>query len=189
MYGPTGSVADLVTRCLVDRLYGCAVQGACSGFCRICRKWKSSPYSGAWTGGALRTRSRTPSARCPRCGRSSTSVHDRYERRLADARLGGLPVVITLLIRRFKCLAADCPAVTFAEQIPGLTRPHARYTPVLYGQLARVAEVLAGRPGSRLARKLGMAVAKDTLLRPLRAALVDLVATEVFGLSSGSDGS
>ncbi|MFF2506358.1 ISL3 family transposase [Streptomyces sp. NPDC058067] len=121
-------------------------------------------------GVALRTRSRTPSARCPRCGRSSTSVHGRYERRLADAPLGGLPVVITLLIRRFKCLADDCPAVTFAEQIPGLTRPHARYTPVLHGQLVRVAEVLAGRPGSRLARKLGMAVAKDTLLRLLREA-------------------
>lgn len=97
-------------------------------------------------------------------------MHGRYERRLADATLGGLPVVITLLIRRFKCLAADCLAVTFAEQIPGLTRPHARYTPVLRGQLARVAEVLAGRPGSRLARKLGMTVAKDTLLRLLRTA-------------------
>ncbi|MFI8281384.1 transposase family protein [Streptomyces sp. NPDC085929] len=71
----------------------------------------------------LRTRSRTPSAQCPRCGKPSGRVHGRYERRLGDAPLGGLPVVIVLLIRRFKCLVTDCPTVTFAEQIPGLTRP------------------------------------------------------------------
>ena len=45
-------------------------------------------------------------------------------------------MMIVLVIRRFKCLAADCPAVTFAEQIPGLTGPYARYTPVLRGQLS-----------------------------------------------------
>ncbi|MGW1617264.1 transposase family protein [Streptomyces sp. NPDC002285] len=108
----------------------------------------------------LRTHSRLSSARCPRRGQSSGRVHGRYERRLADAPLGGLPVAIVLLIRRFKCLEADCPAVTFAEQIPGLTRPHARYTAVLRGLLTRVAQALAGRPGSRLARKLGVSVAR-----------------------------
>ncbi|GAA2974382.1 ISL3-like element IS469 family transposase [Streptomyces enissocaesilis] len=87
--------------------------------------------------------------------------------------MGGVPVVIVLLIRRFKCLTADCPAVTFAEQIPGLTRPHARYTPVLRDLLARVAQALAGRPGARLARRLGMTAAKDTLLRLLRTAALD----------------
>ncbi|MFE2945218.1 transposase family protein [Streptomyces sp. NPDC059255] len=85
-------------------------------------------------GVVLRTRSRTSSARCPHCEERSRRVHARYERRLADAPLGGVPVVIVLLIRRFKCLAAGCPAVTFAEQIPGLTGPHARYTPILRGQ-------------------------------------------------------
>jgi len=69
----------------------------------------------------LRARSRTCSARYPGCGRLSGRIHGRYERRLADAPLGGLPVVIVVLIRRFECLAAECPAVTFAERIPGLT--------------------------------------------------------------------
>ncbi|MFI1869401.1 transposase family protein [Streptomyces jumonjinensis] len=121
----------------------------------------------------LRTRSRTLSARCTGCGKWSSRVHGRYERRLADAPLGGVPVVIVLLIRRFKCLAAACPAVTFAEQIPGLTRPHARCTPPLRGMLAHIAGVLAGRPGSRLARRLGVLVRKDTMLRLLRAAHVN----------------
>ncbi|MEV5282962.1 ISL3 family transposase [Streptomyces sp. NPDC052811] len=116
----------------------------------------------------LRTRSRSRSARCPRCGRLSGRIHGWYERRLGDAPLGGLPVVIVVLMRRFKCLAAECSAVTFAEQIPGLTRPHARHTPVLRDLLGRVAQALAGRPGARLARRLGMTAAKDTLLRLLR---------------------
>ncbi|MGW0737050.1 transposase family protein [Streptomyces sp. NPDC002851] len=80
-------------------------------------------------GVALRTRSRTPSARCSHCGRSSTRVHGRYERSLADAPLGGIPVVITLLIRRFKCLAADCSAVTFAEQSGSMNSPCSKDTP------------------------------------------------------------
>ncbi|MFW6694848.1 transposase family protein [Streptomyces sp. MAR4 CNX-425] len=37
----------------------------------------------------LRTRSRTASACCPRCGGRSGRVHGRYERRLRDAPLGG----------------------------------------------------------------------------------------------------
>ncbi|MEE1735791.1 transposase [Streptomyces sp. BE147] len=65
-------------------------------------------------------------------------------------------------------MTTECPAATFAEQIPGLTRPHARYTPVLRDLLGRIAQVLAGRPGARLARRLGMVTAKDTLLRLLR---------------------
>ncbi|MFD9595538.1 ISL3 family transposase [Kitasatospora sp. NPDC059973] len=116
----------------------------------------------------LRTRSRTRSARCPGCGRLSGRIHGRYERRLGDAPLGGLPVVIVMLMRRFKCMTTDCPAVTFAEQIPGLTQPHARHTPVLRDLLGRVARALAGRPGARLARRLGMTAVKDTLLRLLR---------------------
>ncbi|MFI9311061.1 ISL3 family transposase [Streptomyces triculaminicus] len=107
---------------------------------------------------------------CPRCGTASRRVHGRYVRRLADAPVGGCPVVIEMLVRRFKCGAARCPTVTFAEQVPGLTSPHARYTPLMRGLLARIAEVLAGRPGARLAVRLGMPVARDTLIRLLRAA-------------------
>lgn len=35
------------------------------------------------------------------------------------------------MVRRFKCHNLQCPAVTFAEQIEGLTSPHARYMPLL----------------------------------------------------------
>ncbi|MGW7310807.1 transposase [Streptomyces sp. NPDC054835] len=73
--------------------------------------------------------------------------------------------------------------MTFAEQIPGLTSPHARHTPVLRKLLAWVAEALAGRAGARLARRMGMPVAKDTLLRLLRASdLEDPGAVRVLGV-------
>ncbi len=75
-----------------------------------------------------------------------------------------------LLVRRFRCLNPACGAATFAEQIGGLTSPHARYTPLLRGQLTAIALALAGRAGARFAGTLGVRVAKDTLLRLVRAA-------------------
>ncbi|MFF4462231.1 transposase family protein [Streptomyces mirabilis] len=75
--------------------------------------------------------SAVPTARCPRCRVVSWRVHGRYARRLADAPVGGAPAVVELMVRRFKCLNPQCPAVTFAEQIEGLTSSHARYTPLL----------------------------------------------------------
>ena len=48
-------------------------------------------------------------ARCPRCATAATRVHSRYRRRVADAPIGGVPVVIELGVRRFFCEHPDCP--------------------------------------------------------------------------------
>ena len=117
----------------------------------------------------MHARARLSGAACPHCGSASGRVHGRYVRRLADAAVSGAGVVIELLVRRFKCLNPACRAVTFAEQIAGLTSPHARYTPLLREQLTSIALALAGRAGERLAGVLGLRVAKDTLLRLVRA--------------------
>ena len=65
----------------------------------------------------------TDEAACQRCGQFSARVHSRYRRRLADAPVGGHPVVLWLGVRRFFCGNAVCKAVTFAEQFEGLTSP------------------------------------------------------------------
>ncbi|MGW6356342.1 ISL3 family transposase [Streptomyces sp. NPDC055092] len=117
----------------------------------------------------MHARARAADGLCPHCGSASSRVHGRYLRRLADAAVSGARVVIELLVRRFRCLNAACVAVTFVEQVAGLTSPHARFTPLLRGILTSIAVALAGRPGSRLATALGVPVAKDTLLRLLRA--------------------
>ncbi|MFD9515521.1 transposase family protein, partial [Streptomyces mirabilis] len=122
----------------------------------------------------MHARVRAAEGRCPHCGRASRRVHGRYLRRLSDAAISGARVVIELLVRRFRCLNAACAAVTFAEQVAGLTSPHARFTPLLRGTLISIAVALAGRPGSRLAVALGVPVAKDTLLRLLRALRVPI---------------
>ncbi|MEC3997105.1 ISL3 family transposase [Actinacidiphila sp. DG2A-62] len=106
--------------------------------------------------------------RC-RCGRWSGRVHGRYVRSLRDAAVGGAGVIIELQVRRFRCQNPACPAVTFAEQVHGLTRPHSRFTPLLLGLLARIGLALAGRAGARLTAALGMATGRDTLLRLLKA--------------------
>ncbi|MFF7357358.1 transposase family protein [Streptomyces filipinensis] len=65
--------------------------------------------------------------RCPGCGMPSGRVHGRYTRKPRHALAGLTPVVIESVVRRFTCGDSRCAAVTFAEQVEGLTRPHARF--------------------------------------------------------------
>jgi transposase len=78
-------------------------------------------------------------------------------------------VRLEVAIRRFRCVDPGCSAVTFAEQIPGLTTPYARRTTVLTSTLTAIALSLAGRAGSRLAATLGMTAGRDLLLALIRA--------------------
>jgi transposase len=78
-------------------------------------------------------------------------------------------VAINLTVRRFVCDTAACDRRTFAEQVPGLTTPHARFSPPLRRALTMIAVALAGRAGARLAHSLGMTVSRDALLNLLRA--------------------
>ncbi|MFI2206057.1 transposase [Streptomyces sp. NPDC020192] len=56
-----------------------------------------------------------------------------------------------------------------AEQIPDLTRRHARRTKALTAQLTDIALFLGGRAGASLCGRLAVTTGKDTLLRLLRA--------------------
>ena len=107
-------------------------------------------------------------ASCPRCGTAAVRVHSRYERRVADAPISGVPVVIELGARRFFCDHPDCPKRTFAEQIPGLTSRYARRSLGLGRMLAAVGLALAGRAGARLGFRLGLLTSRSTLLRMIR---------------------
>lgn len=138
---------------LLPHLAGVVVLGAAVEGGRVC----------------IRARARAGSAACRRCGVFSGRVHDRYERRLADAPIGGWPVVIRLAVRRFRCGNPACRAVTFAEQVEGLTSRRARRTPVLARMLTAAGLALAGRAGARLAAVLGMPAGRWSLLRLVMA--------------------
>lgn len=120
-------------------------------------------------------RSVKPCASCPRCATVSARTHGGYLRSLIDAPVCGQRVRIAVAVRRFRCDHGGCPAVTFVEQIPGLTSAFARFTPSAREQLTVIALALAGRAGARVAARLGIAVAKDTLIRLIRALPVPAV--------------
>ncbi len=122
-------------------------------------------------GGRLRiwARSGAEGAACRRCGQFSSRVHSRYQRRLADAPVGGHPVVLWLGVRRFFCGNSECKAVTFAEQFEGLTSPRSRRTPPLARMLTAIGVAMAGRAGARLAAELGLPASRAGMLRLVMA--------------------
>ncbi|MHB9856740.1 transposase family protein [Streptomyces sp. YIM S03343] len=86
------------------------------------------------------------SAACPECGWRSSRVHCYYRRCLTDRPVAGRRVRLDLRARRLLCENDSCGHRTFAEQIPDLTRRHARRTNTLTAQLTDIALVLGGLP-------------------------------------------
>ncbi len=95
-------------------------------------------------------------------------MHSCYERRLADAAVAGQRVTLCLRVRRFVCRTNDCQVKTFAEQVEGLTMRYGRRTVLLAEMVTAIGVVLAGRAGSRLAARLGLATGRNALLRLVR---------------------
>jgi transposase len=116
----------------------------------------------------LWARPRARTAVCTGCGRDSVRVHSRYERRVADAAVAGRRVVLRVRVRRFVCGVAGCPVKTFAEQVAGLTTRYGRRSVALAEMVTAVGVALAGRAGSRLAARLGLATGRNVLLRLVR---------------------
>ncbi|MCX4862013.1 transposase family protein [Streptomyces canus] len=116
----------------------------------------------------MRARASAERAACPACSTTSGRVHSRYVRRLADTAVGGRHVVIELQVRRFRCRDRACRQATFAEQVDGLTFRHGRRSAGLQTVLQKVAVMLAGRAGARLADTLAVRASRSTLLRLIR---------------------
>jgi transposase len=141
----------------------------------------------------LQARARADGASCPRCGGSSGKVHSTYQRRLADAAIGGRRVRIRLRTRRFFCGNPDCPARTFAEQVSGLTSRRSRRTPPLARTLASIALALAGRAGARLAGALDLTAGRSSMLRLIIAqpgpesGTVTILGVDDFAFRRGRD--
>ena len=118
----------------------------------------------------LVTRSRRKRAPCPSCARPSGRRHSGYVRRLADLPWQGRAVELRVRVRRLRCANPACPRAIFAERLPEVAPPKARWTLRLSEAQTSVGLALGGEPGSRLAARLAMPVSGDTLLRLVRAA-------------------
>ncbi|MFF0372582.1 helix-turn-helix domain-containing protein [Micromonospora sp. NPDC005087] len=85
---------------------------------------------------------------------------------------------------------AGCGRRTFVEQVPGLTRRYGRHTVLAASDLEAVALALGGRPGSRLAHRLAVAVSRMTLIRMIRRMPdAPLVTPTVLGVDDFHPGS
>lgn len=109
------------------------------------------------------------SARCPRCHRVSSRVRSRYTRSLPDLPVAGRQVVITISVRRFRCVGEGCRTKIVAGRLaPDLAAAYARRTGRLDCIVYYLGLALGGRPAECFARRLMVPASRDTMLRTLR---------------------
>lgn len=123
------------------------------------------------------TAPRAPTAACPLCGVPSGRIHSHYHRSLADLPWQGRRAAVVLQARRFRCVTTACPRRIFTERLPDVARPWARRTARLGGIQRQIGLALGGRPGARLAERLGMPASGDTLLRMVEGAAAPAAGT------------
>lgn len=112
--------------------------------------------------------STAPSCSCPTCGTLSDRVHSHYFRTIADLPCHDQPVALRLKVRRFRCVAPDCPRAVFCERLPDVVGAQARTTNRLRLSHSLIGMALGGEAGARLAEALSCPTSPDTLLRRIK---------------------
>src|SRR5215510_9043925 len=113
-----------------------------------------------------------PTAACPRCTVSSSSIHRRYQRHLTDLPWGTRAVHLQLTVRKFFCRNPTCARRMFTERLPNLVAASRRHTQRLVTALGAIGLALGGNAGARLAARLRLPTSPATLLRLVRTAPV-----------------
>ena len=106
--------------------------------------------------------------RCPSCGTVSERRHGWYQRSLRDLPIQGVPVVIRLRVRKWRCEEPACERSIFAERLPGLASPYAHQSDAIADVLAVMGHGAGGETSRRLLARLGIVVSGDTVLRHLK---------------------
>lgn len=109
---------------------------------------------------------------CPECGELSRRQHSRYERHPMDLPWRGKIVRMRVHSRRWFCDSTTCSRRIFAERFDGALARYARRTNSATELLTSFALQAGGEGGAQLARKAGVPISPDTLLRILHS-LVD----------------
>jgi transposase len=119
---------------------------------------------------ALNLRSQQATLPCPLCQGPANRLHSQYERTLADLPWGDWRVKLGLGVCKLFCDNPHCSRQIFTERLAGVVAPWARKTARLCQRLTAIGVMLGGSAGARLASRLGMPAARNTLLRLIRAA-------------------
>jgi transposase len=119
----------------------------------------------------------------PVCQTASRQVHCYSTRTLTDLGWADFQVQMKLHVRRFVCSNAMCPRRTFAERLGEPIKAYARRTKRCAARLQTIGLMLGGNAGALLAKRMGLPVSADTLLRLVRALEVPERATpEMLGI-------
>src|SRR6266487_2068396 len=113
-----------------------------------------------------------PTAACPRCAVSSSSIHSRYQRHLTDLPWRTHAVQLQLTVRKFFARNSTCTRRIFTERLPDVVAVYARNTSRVVAALRAIGVALGGNAGARLAARLQLPTSPATLLRLVRAAKV-----------------
>jgi transposase len=115
-----------------------------------------------------------PTATCPCCAVSSSSIHSRYQRHLTDLPWATHAVYLQLTVRKFLCRNPTCTRRIFTERLPDLVASYGRHTHRLATALQAIGLALGGNAGARLAACLRLPASPSTLLRLVRGAPIPL---------------
>lgn len=124
---------------------------------------------------------------CPKCKAESFNLHSNYVRQIADLPWHGVAVRIRLQTRKFRCRNDLCPRKVFCERLPKVVESYGRKTVRLQELFGILAFVLGGEAGSKTARKIGLQISGDTLLRRIRrTSIPNLEPVRVLGVDDFS---
>ena len=107
------------------------------------------------------------SAKCPCCGRRSTSVHSHRLRKLQCTELLGSRTLLILDVRHFVCSNPKCAHTIFSEPL-AMTRPYGRHT---YEAEGRIRHEALGQTARKACKTLAMQhiqISQSSLIRTLR---------------------
>lgn len=92
---------------------------------------------------------------------------------MADLPWLGVAVKLELHTRRFLCRNGLCATEICCERLPGVVVHYARQTVRLNAALELIGFAIGGEGGARIAKKLGLTVSPDSLLRRLRQSFTE----------------
>jgi zinc-finger of transposase IS204/IS1001/IS1096/IS1165 len=102
---------------------------------------------------------------CPHYGAISTSRHGAYIRTLRDLPIQGDAVTLRVHVGRWRCRSSSCVRRTFFAPLTALAYARQRRTRRLDNVAFLIGHGMGGRPGERLARRLGVPVSRDVIRR------------------------
>ncbi len=107
------------------------------------------------------------SAKCPCCGRRSTSVHSHRLRKIQCTELLGSRTMLILDVRHFVCSNPKCAHTIFSEPL-AMTRPYGRHTYEVEGRIRHEALCQTARKACETLAMQHLQVSQSSLIRTLR---------------------